>query len=596
MKLLVHARGSLIDRAADPARPALLLEGSWPAGTPSRLRWSLDDAIDGRFDWIDRQAADWTELLAEAVAPSDRWPADNWPFGRVSVAYLNALALRYYLVKMIRLAVYLDEFQPLRSATRVELIATEGRDEDYADLISQHCRAAGVDYRVRWGPEVRMPANRTPANAPWRRWGARLCECLRPMFGRSGSRRRIVLCGNPRLLDPVCRELVTRRCDVWWLYDRFAAKSWLRWQAAGVGQLVCNSSQESKNRLSVDVPEQLQCRGLNLAGPLRRWLARRTTTHGPGQTRLLERIDAHFGRVRPEAIVLDEDATPMARAAVAVARRHGAHSSVVQHGVPGCRFGFAPLAADRILVWGQSSRQRLVDWDVPPERIRITGSPQADELRQQFDDTQSARDQRRQRTAPARILLLATVPPRDGRPDSVALHLTRRTYAEMLRMAFAAAAKIPGAELIVKLHPRSPDDPVVREQLAAFPTLRRRVVRKGPFQRWLRGVDCVLSYLSTAGVEATLARVPVIQLAPRIADALPHEPWGLAGTARDESELDRLLDRVLAVDQRSEYGPRANVYATFDQPAAARIADEVLAPDMEVEKIRRPKQTWTALS
>ena len=55
-----------------------------------------------------------------------------------------------------------------------------------------------------------------------------------------------------------------------------------------------------------------------------------------------------------------ETAEPLARAAVAVARRHGCRSFVVPHGAPCCRFGFSPAAADNLLAWGESSRRKNI--------------------------------------------------------------------------------------------------------------------------------------------------------------------------------------------------------------------------------------------
>lgn len=583
MKLLVYARHDLVDHTLRREDSALLLEGSWPSNASSGLHRSLDEAIDGRFDWIDRQAADWAESLAGNDPP--RHEAGS-PAAGISAAYLNALALRYYLVKLLRPLAYFTEVQPLRPGDHVELIAAAGRDQDYAEVLCRQCRAAEAYYRVRWIQKKQPCPGGLPSNALWRRWAARLSRYFRPSPDRRGSHRRVVLCGNPRVLDPVCRELLTRGCNLGWLYDRFAVKSWLRWQAVGIEQLVCDSSLGQDNRLSAAVPEQLAFRGVNLAGPIRRWLADRVASQGPRQTRLVEQIDAHFRRVHPDALVLDEDATPLARAAVAVARQYGVRSLVVQHGVPCCRFGFALPAADRVLVWGRPSARRLIDWGVPAGQIGITGSPACEGLRHKLSRVRRRGAPRHQGGKPPRILLLTTVPPRDDRPDAVALHLTRRTYSEMLRMAFAVVARMEGAELIVKLHPRSPDDPVARAVRADFPSLRSRVVSRGPLEKWLAGVDCVLSCGSTAGVEASLAGVPVIQLAPPGAsDSLPHEQWGLSGTAYSETDLDQLLARVLGQEWRPASGPDPDVFAEFDEPAAARIAREVLAPAAEPEAV-----------
>jgi len=590
-KRLVFARHELVDAGLAGTRPSVLLEGSWPPGTVPELFGSLDDEIDARLQGIDEEASRLAERLAEpCFLPGYRGLA----FPSINPAWLNALGLRYYLVKLIRLVAYFTEVRPLAQGQTLQLVAAKGRDEDYADLTAALCRLAGAYCRVEWIDRPRRPAPPFAANRRWRRGLARLLGLVdRPRLD-SASRGRVVLCGNPRLLDPVCRELVGRDSSVWWLYDRFALRSWLRWRASGVGQLVCDSSQSRENRLVVPALERLECRGVDLRGPVRRWIADRLKSHGPQQTRILEQIDAHFRRVRPEALVLDEDATPLARAAVGLARRHGATSFVVQHGAPVCRFGFAPAAADRILVWGQSSQKQLTGWGVPAERIQVVGSATHEALYQELSRAVNGRSGQRvigaTRSRPPRILLLATVPPRDDRPDAVALHFNRRTYAGMLHTALAAVSTIPGAELVVKLHPRAPNDPIARAAIAAFPSVETRVVRGGSLKPWLAWTDCVLSCFSSAGIDATLARVPVIQLLPvGSGDVLPHQQWGLLGSARTEGELRPLLLQAKSgLGEGSAANPNPNVFAHLDGCAAERIAGAALGSKRKGDARRAP--------
>ncbi len=600
-RLLVVARHGLLDERWHRADPAVLLEGSWPEGTSSERGRSLDDEIDARFAWIDEETSRLAERLGQSPFPTSREDTHRCA---IEPAWLGALALRYYLSKLIRLVVYFTEVRPLRLGEHLELIAEKGRDEDYAHCTAELCRLAGATCRVHWTERPKRHAPAFPPNSRWRRGIARLAGLVAPRLPASCPRPRVVLCGNPRFLDPICRELLRRRARVWWLYDRFALRSWLRWRASGVEQLVCDSSEASTNRLVYRPPHRLDFHGVDLAKPVNQWMAERLSTHGPRQTRILERIDAHFRRVRPRALVLDEDATPMARAAVAIARRHGATSFVVQHGAPVCRFGFAPAAADQILLWGRSSQEQLTEWGVPPERIRLVGSPRHEPPHGERPHSKASVSRKRalhsSRSASPRVLLLATTPPRDDRPDAIALHFTRRTYAAMLRAAFSAVSKLPGARLTVKLHPRAPHDPIALAVLSEFPSLASRVVRRGRVEKWIRRADCVLSCFSSAGIDAALTGVPVIQLLPAgSAEILPHQEWGMLGTARSQDELEALLMQALrnvGWVERSETradlvkacnaAPNRNVFADLGPAAAVRIAQAVLAPAEPVEEGR----------
>ncbi len=619
MKISVYARKELIPSEPHETRtvahgPALLLEGSWASETPGCLNWSLDDTIDGRFQWIDVLASDLAEELSalEHIAGSSTSGGKSTSAASLySSANINALALRYYLVKLARIVAYFTEIRPLCDDDELEIFLSPGRDEDLADLFEELAITSGASCTVKWDESCTSieTANRDgsfPKNSYTRRLGGRMARLLEPRKAIGSHRQRVVLCGNPRILEPIAAELLREDCQLWWLYDRFAVQSWLRWRMRGVGQLFCNSSLGQKNRLTAHLPERLSCQGVNLAPAVGRWMAGRLQAHGRRQTRAVREINAHFRRVCPHRIVLSEDATPFARAAVSVARRHGATSFVMQHGVPCCRFGFAPLAADHLLAWGRSSKDQLIDWGVSPRQVHVTGSPQHAHLGRSSDSTTrsqapaqvvwgkassetgvlqplssseptgtGAMEAARELVASSisgtplkspRILLLATTTPRDTRPDSVAMHFNRKTHAQMIRTALASVAKIEGATLEIKPHPRIPSDPIMKSVLAKYESLPVSIVRKGSLEKLVSRADCVLSCFSTAGVEAAPDGVPVIQLLPHgSADIMPHDRWGLIGSARTEDELDKLLSKVLVegwkidgmVDERVFGNPEA---------------------------------------
>jgi hypothetical protein len=577
-RLMVYARRALV--AAQPcAGPAVLLEGAWEEPHPTD-RWSLDQTLDGRFDWLDRRVeACATELI--------RYDQAHAPPGRAPL-WLGALELRYHLVKLLRVCAFFTHVRPLATGERVYLAVEMPRDTDYVDLVSQLCAAAGARLTLYELPGPPSSGPRFPPNRTLRRWLGHLAERIPPWPERQPGQAHVVLCGNPRVLDPLVRPLMAGGLGVWWLYDRFALRTFLTWHWRGVGQLVCNASQGDVDGLHASVPERFDALGVDLASAVRRHATHWLRAHGARQSRLAQAIEAHFRRLRPVALVLDEDATPLTRAAIAAARTVGARSLVVQHGAPCCRFGFAPLAADAICVWGRSAKSQLLRWGVPENQILVTGSPYHEQLRKRLSPRGRAPVGHE---AGYRFLLLATIAPRDERPDALALHLTRQSYADLIRAALDGALAAGCRDLVVKLHPRAGRDPVLSAALAARPALRVRVVRRGRLERLLRGIDCVLSCGSSAGVDATLSGVPVIQVLPAGAsDFLSRESWGLAGTVRTADELAQRAGQVLSPTARPPVLD-PDVFGSFDHSATARIVEEILAPHEPAAPVPEPRSS-----
>ena len=162
----------------------------------------------------------------------------------------------------------------------------------------------------------------------------------------------------------------------------------------------------------------------------------------------------------------------------------------------------------------------------------------------------------------------------------------------MVEMALSVVSEIPAAELLIKLHPRTKDDPVIRTALARFPGLCGRIV-SGRLDRWLAEADCVLSCVSSAGVDAALAGLPVIQLLPAGAGPiLPHAAWGMHGTARTAQELGDQLAQVLATDTPAG-GPLPTAFDRLDGTTAARVARRIIAG---VSRVGGPAAAEAALS
>lgn len=596
----IFARYALVDEAlpaapAQPTRPTaatLLLEGSWPEHYPPQHYRALDDEIDARHAWIDHAAMELAARLAGGAAQSPP-----------TIAFLHELKLRYFLVKLLRVVAYFEAYFAAHGVSRAvpwELAADPSRDVPYVSLLQRLAARHGVPLRVRTValPQTLNPSGRAAgrrASGPGvpgavRRWAAAWLGS--DTFGGDTACARYVLCGNRRWLDPVCREVLRRRARAVWLYDVLAVRALVRWRPLGVGQFVCRTGREAlPARWPLRVAlQRLEYCGVDLLPSVDAWL-QQVAAGDPYWPARLQRLDALFGRGGPTVLVLDEDATPLARLAVYAARRHGVGSLVVQHGIPRVAFGFAPLLADAFCAWGPTSAALLHAWGVAPSQVHVTGVPRS---YRRVD----GRVPRAAAPRPPRLLLFATVLPRDDRPDAVAFHLTRRAYTELLRAALRATQAVGGV-LLIKRHPRCQDADYYRRLLAEFPCVRARLVR-GTLHRLARRADCVLNCASSAGNEAAACGAAVIELVPPGSHGLPSTggtatAWGTLGTASSLDELLPLLRQALgggdggapraaplqAPTGAAEHGaaegdaplPGGQVLAWTGGAAAARIVD-----------------------
>lgn len=545
----------------------LLLEGSWSDSIVSGEQNScaldsLDDTIDRRHDWID----------AEGSRLAHEWGLAG---GESSLVWRYALELRYYIAKLLRVVAYFGQVRRPSRGASFEWRLTRGRDEDYAALAGELARAFRFNSMVTWQTGSPGAARAFPPNASWRRLAGRLLAGRRPsspvpgtatLHEQSPSAPRVLFCGQPRLLDPVCQATIERGAQVAWLYERFSVGCWRRWRRAGIPQFIAEHPKAlSGGATTWDFRE---CRivgpwNVDLAPALASWWKRLAADVGSRQAGIDRGVAECMDEFRPTALVLDEDATPFKRTALAAARHAGARSLVVQHGAPVVSFGFAPLAADRLLAWDNPSRDQLSRWGIDSERVQIVGWPESFQIRPLPRKTLTK--------GCRRILLLATIPPADDRPDAVDFHLTSRTYAGMIRLALAAAIAFD-ADLTIKPHPRASGHKKLSTLLSERPTARVRVTRSRDLPRLIRDHDLILSCASTAGTQAARAGAPVIQLLPDgSGEILPAAEWGFLGTART---LDELLPLVqIRSPPESRTSPR-------ETASAERIAELAIAcPD-----------------
>ncbi len=564
----IFARHDLVTGRLDESEAALLLEGSWPDDADVELRQSLDDAVDARFRWIDSEAAHIAAKLGATNA------------SEASLLSLNATRLRYQLVKWLRVVAWFEKIARLKNGASLRVILERHRDRDYGRLLQALADKHGCHLIIRWEQPhsaCESPRGETPPlNEWWRRLLSRVHRATaRGLATRAVNETRVLLCGNPRHLDPVCGELLRRGARPTWLYERLAIHGWLRWRWRGVGQYVCDREAPAVEPLPLGWgDEAVESCGLDLRPVLEPWWEQLSATSAARQSQLLAQVEQALDDVQPSDVVVDQDATPLNRALVLAAKSRGIRTTVVQHGVPFVAFGFAPVEADTICAWGETSRQQLVDWGVSRERIVVTGSPAHDAGRLKPRELSAAP---RPEQRPPRFLLLGTMPPQDTRPDVIAYHCTSRSYEQMLRMALGVLSQYDEATVLIKPHPRDATRRLWHRLLHDFPALDALLLERGTLEQYVGGADCVLACASSSGVEATLHGVPVVQLMPSGSrDLIDATEWGMLGSARSAEQLRSLIDRALYDPTARPDGLNPSVIGDSPTSSAAQIVDHLL--------------------
>ena len=227
----IFARHELATNVPSNGHARLLLEGSWPAAAADAKKnqlLALDDLFDGRHAAIDAEA----ERLAERIAAAVRRPSPDQP----SFADVNILRLRYAAVKWLRPLAWRRSLSPAMRPQHYDLhVSTDGEDAEYSALWQALAAADGCELQTVEAPTTQTDSPSAPFNnSAWRRRLARWSESLRQLRATGNSPTRVLLCGNPRLLDPLCAEFVRRGISTAWLYDRFAVQSGVRWSLRGV--------------------------------------------------------------------------------------------------------------------------------------------------------------------------------------------------------------------------------------------------------------------------------------------------------------------------------------------------------------------------
>lgn len=276
-----------------------------------------------------------------------------------------------------------------------------------------------------------------------------------------------------------------------------------------------------------------------------------------------------IAEVRPKGILVGNDLTLAGRATCLMANREKIATFSIMHGTMDNK-AWRHGCSSRFFVFGESDRQRLVDWGVPESRLRVTGSPQLEKARQS--------------AVPARL-------PRTGYACSVLVALSgpghkvsRAHHRQIVEAVTNAARGKPEVLFVAKLHKKD------RESFYChFARLANTVIV--PYDApeypssifdWLFSVDALITAASACAIDAIAIGKPAITL--DLTGELANISFIAAGATLHCSTTAELREKLTFVEQAEWQGSVERAKAAeyfkcrFANPAggaAATIADEI---------------------
>lgn len=234
-------------------------------------------------------------------------------------------------------------------------------------------------------------------------------------------------------------------------------------------------------------------------------------------SKAVERVEVFFkllGRLNPRSVVVDEDVCLFNKALVECANQLGIPTYTIVHGAPYFEIGSVPPTAKFILVWGKSTKERLIQWGVSEDGILEVGAPQYEPLKNiRFSLPRQEVIRYMKIPEGAKIILLATQPfHTNERPDFLGSPLTPELVRKTVAVLMGACRAVPEVYGIVKLHPRDENQNFTESLLQEYPVgLRKRIrlVKNFSTPDLIAAADLVLTAGSTVYYEALLLRKPI---------------------------------------------------------------------------------------
>lgn len=238
-------------------------------------------------------------------------------------------------------------------------------------------------------------------------------------------------------------------------------------------------------------------------------------------------LDNLLGKLTPKAILLTSDAHRIGRIVVQLAKSRGISTYVIQHGAPIWKYGYVPVVADKMLVWGGDAFDWFVSHGVPAEKLNIVGNPRFDNL--------TLVELKKNNCQPPKVLLL---------PNPIDRALISRMIS-----SFILSTRSHDGPVIIKLHPSETDIEWFQREIPA--QLKNKIhISTRPLNELDIGLgDIAVVANSTAGVDVVLLGGAIVNVElPGMPNPIPYSKY-MVGV---NTNLENIGDAIFKAKKMSQ--------------------------------------------
>jgi glycosyltransferase involved in cell wall biosynthesis len=267
----------------------------------------------------------------------------------------------------------------------------------------------------------------------------------------------------------------------------------------------------------------------------------------PRLRNLIRQVHSFLKGRNVSLVVMDEDACDFNKILAKAAASQNIPSLVIQHGAPCLPYGFVPLSATHMAVWGELSHAKFSKWGTPASRMSITGVPKYDCLIEK-DTLRNEATYRVLNFDPAKKTIMvcpgiSAVNPFERYVENVS------SFEEnfgMIEESLSAVAALSNTQLIIKLHARDRDEVFIREHVDQRRLSNVRVLKVFDTIALLGITDLLIASYSSVVLEAMLLDIPIVTTNfSGLSDLMPYSEAGGALGVFQRDKLKAAIDSLL---------------------------------------------------